>query len=157
MSTSTSTEAATAVVADLVDRILVLQYPRLAESLVTEELTVTQLRILFVLARRHQAIATHEVAEAVRLSLPATGRAVDRLVCAGLADRKEDEHDRRVKLVALTAAGIDLLRERFQLESQELRELLSILPGAVRDRLTAAVSEALTYLPEVPRLQVLND
>lgn len=45
------------------------------------------------------------VAELLGRSLSATSRLLDHLVMRGLVDRREDEHDRRVKRVAITARG----------------------------------------------------
>ena len=45
----------------------------------------------------------------LRCSLPDASRAVDALVRRGLLDRREDEHDRRVKRLAVTDAGLEAL------------------------------------------------
>jgi DNA-binding MarR family transcriptional regulator len=68
------------------------------------DLSLSQLRALCLLAERDD-IALHELTPQLGLSPQATGRAVDVLVRAGLATRREDERDRRVKRVALTERG----------------------------------------------------
>lgn len=145
-------DATTAALADLVDRIMYQQHPRVADSLVAAELTVSQLRILFTLVRHPDPLPMHEVAEAVQLSLPTAGRAADRLVAAGLVDRQEDERDRRVKLVSLAPAGLELLREKFQLNCRELTAMVASLPDGVRERLSSAITETLEHLPRPPGL-----
>src|SRR4051812_1263066 len=69
------------------------------------ELTLTQLRALFFLAHCDHAPALGELAAAVGLSVAAIGRSVDVLVRGGVMSRREDEHDRRVKRLALTPSG----------------------------------------------------
>ena len=43
------------------------------------------------------------------MSLPATSRTVDGLLQRGLLERREDEHDRRIKRVRLTDEGRDVV------------------------------------------------
>jgi DNA-binding MarR family transcriptional regulator len=52
------------------------------------------------------------VAELLGRSLSATSRLLDHLVVRGLVDRREDEHDRRVKRVAITARGRQFIGAR---------------------------------------------
>lgn len=69
------------------------------------ELTLSQMRMLFVLDHADTDLAVNELAERVSLSMAAAGRAADALVRSGLLSRREDELDRRVKRITLTAAG----------------------------------------------------
>lgn len=69
------------------------------------ELTLTQLRILFLLERADDDLAVNVLADGVGLSMAATGRAVDAMVRTGLLTRREDQSDRRIKRIGLTAAG----------------------------------------------------
>src|SRR5689334_20740896 len=67
-------------------------------------LTLAQLVSLHCL----QFMGTHsisEIATTLRLSPAATSHLVDRLVKAGMVERKEDPDDRRAKRVAITDAG----------------------------------------------------
>jgi DNA-binding MarR family transcriptional regulator len=73
---------------------------RLAAEL---DLTLTQLRILSVLATAEAKPSLMDLAAGIGLSTPTTGRAVDALVRGGLVSRAEDDEDRRVKRHALTA------------------------------------------------------
>ena len=75
------------------------------------DLTFTQMRMLWVLDRAGADLAVSELAETVSLSLPATGRAADAMVRQGLLSRREDEADRRVKRIGLTASGHQVLEE----------------------------------------------
>jgi DNA-binding MarR family transcriptional regulator len=69
------------------------------------DLTLTQLRMMFVLERAGQDLAVNQLAESVALSVAAAGRAVDAMVRVGLLSRREDDIDRRIKRIALTTAG----------------------------------------------------
>jgi DNA-binding MarR family transcriptional regulator len=69
------------------------------------DLTLSQLRMLFVLENAEQDLAVNELAERVSLSVAAAGRAVDGVVRAGLMSRREDDSDRRIKRIGLTDNG----------------------------------------------------
>jgi len=69
------------------------------------DLTLTQLRILFLLEHAGHDLAVNVLADGVGLSMAATGRAVDAMVRSNLLSRREDESDRRIKRIGLTAAG----------------------------------------------------
>ena len=69
------------------------------------DLTMSQLRMLFVLDKARADLAVNEVADQVSLSMAAAGRAVDGLVRGGLLSRREDPLDRRIKRIGLTEAG----------------------------------------------------
>jgi DNA-binding MarR family transcriptional regulator len=73
------------------------------------ELTMTQLKTLFTLSCA-QPVTVSELAEWLGISAPTASYLVDRLVQAGLVDRREDPADRRRTLVQLTAAGEGLAR-----------------------------------------------
>lgn len=79
------------------------------DSLMAADLSFSQLRSLLVLAQRAVPVPIHELADDLRLSVASAGRNVDQLARAGLVSRLEDERDRRVKLVSLTAAGRELI------------------------------------------------
>lgn len=143
-------DAAATDVADFIDRVLSAAHATTADTMATVDLSVSQLRMLFVLLRGAEPLPVNEVADGVGLSLPTAGRAADRLVALGLVDRREDDHDRRVKRLSLTGAGHELLAEHFCLHADDLRGVLATLPGEVAGRLHTAVAEASSYLPPRP-------
>lgn len=69
------------------------------------DLTMPQVRGLFVLNAAEQGIPLTELAPRIGLSVAAAGRSVDGLVRKDLVSRTEDPVDRRVKRLALTGAG----------------------------------------------------
>ena len=60
--------------------------------------------------------------------------AVDRLFAKGLVSRVESGEDRRVRIVALTPRGRDLIVQAFRKHSGQMRKVFSELsPGELRD------------------------
>lgn len=75
-------------------------------ALVAElDLTMPQIRGLFMLDGSEHALALTELAPLMGLSVAAAGRAVDGLVRGELVSRSEDPVDRRIKRLALTDHG----------------------------------------------------
>ena len=64
------------------------------------DLTIAQLRTLFVLAEEGPLVIGH-IAQRLGIGLSTGGHLVDRLVQAGLAERTEDAEDRRRTLARL--------------------------------------------------------
>jgi len=104
------------------------------------DLTFSQFRILFVLDSEGADLAVNELAERISLSLPAAGRAVDAMVKMGLVSRREDDIDRRVKRIALTAAGIETLEQIGNSRRQAAERFVGKLNDEERAALTAVVA-----------------
>lgn len=105
------------------------------DALVETDLSFSQARTLFVLARHCDPVPIHEVAQALRMSVASTGRNVDQLVTQGLVVRREDEQDRRVRLVTLSVSGRALAQKHVDAKRQGLRAFVQRLSAADRDRL----------------------
>jgi len=71
------------------------------------DLTIAQLRTLLVLAEEGPLVIG-QIAQRLGIGLSTGGHLVDRLVQAGLAERKEDSGDRRRTLARLTPKGEEL-------------------------------------------------
>jgi DNA-binding MarR family transcriptional regulator len=71
-------------------------------------LTPTKLYALDVLAETHE-LRIGELAERVGLDETSATRLVDRLEAAGIAERRRKAGDRRVTIVGLTPAGLELV------------------------------------------------
>lgn len=80
------------------------------EPFLTTRLTVQQLRALAVLQLDGPSGA-HHLADVLGVSAATVSGIVDRLVAAGMVERRPDPHDRRVRLVAATRRGADAVRE----------------------------------------------
>lgn len=102
-----ATEAATPAVlaAELMDlwRTILKGSTRDLYKLLAEvDLSMTQLKLLHVLVECETEISVKELAEQLAMSLPNASRTVDHLLQRGLVERREDEHDRRVKRVRVS-------------------------------------------------------
>lgn len=113
---------------------------RLASEL---DLSMSQLRSLFVLDGGGDELAVHELAERLGLSMAATGRAVEHLVRSGLVTRREDERDRRVKRIAITDVGRTALREFADAKRERLRRFAAELSEEERAALSRAMAPVL--------------
>ena len=109
------------------------------------ELSLSQLRVLHVLAREQDEPSLMELAAAIGLSVAATGRAVDALVRKRFVARREDADDRRVKRVHATETGIAYVEQFAAAKLDAVREMLKSLDADQQRRLF----EALAPLAEI--------
>ena len=119
------------------------------------ELTLSQLRTLFLLDRSDAPLAVNEIAEQINLSMPAAGRAIDALHRTDLVSRSEDPLDRRVKRIALTDRGSEAIASISASRLAAVQRLVDALSPEERAELQAA-TETLdavvsTHLPSHPR------
>ena len=116
------------------------------------DLTLTQLKLLSTLYElpEPQVLSVKEAAEELGISLPAASRAIDPLVKRRLVVRKEDEYDRRVKRVRLTARGeaavARLLATRVAAAESVLERFTAVQRGKLADALTEILDR-----PEISR------
>jgi DNA-binding MarR family transcriptional regulator len=102
-------------------------------------LTMAQLVALHFL--QHQgARSVSAIAAALRLSPAATSHLVERLVQAGLVERREDPVDRRAKRVAVTAAGITLTARVQTERTREFAAVLARISPALRRRFASVLT-----------------
>ncbi len=80
-----------------------------------------------------------ELAETFGVSVPSMSRAVDALVGEDLATRVEDPDDRRVRRVAITAKGKDLVDTLLVVRQAGLEAFAESLGAAQRRKLDAAI------------------
>ena len=105
------------------------------------DLTMPQMRAMFVLsAASEQGLPLTELAPRMGLSVAAAGRAVDGLVRHDLVSRTEDPVDRRVKRLALTAAGVAALGRIAGARREGLRRFAETLGEREREALAAALA-----------------
>lgn len=114
----------------------------LFEIVAALDLTMPQMRGMFVLsaAAAEQGLALTELAPRMGLSVAAAGRAVDGLVRNDLVSRTEDAADRRIKRLALTAAGIAALGRIAGARREGLRRFAETLGARERDGLAAGLA-----------------
>ena len=108
-------------------------------------LTLPQILTLYTL-HDHGPRCVSSVAEVLHLSQPATSQLVDRLVHERLVDRAEDPEDRRRKRLAITPRGVRLVTRLVEAKSRGLDHAAGRLTPKVRNKLAAALQEALGEL-----------
>ena len=97
------------------------------ESLARWDITPSQARALRVLTR-HGEMRLSDLAEHLRIAARSTTEVVDGLEAKGLLERRPDQHDRRVTLVALTEPGTTLgeaIRSSRGTEAEQVFDRLS--------------------------------
>lgn len=111
----------------------------IAESLAqAEEVTLPQLRIL-VLASERGSLNNGAVAAALDVHLSNATRLCDRLVAAGLVNRREAKNDRRHVELTLTARGAQLVADVMDHRRASLESILQGIPADTRGALASAL------------------
>jgi DNA-binding MarR family transcriptional regulator len=107
--------------------------------------TMPQAKLLYLLGAAGD-LHMSELVTRLGVSLSTVSGLVDRIVEAGLADRREDPADRRQVVVGLTPAGVEFIDRFRELNAHGMRELLAHLDGAelvgVRAALTSLARAA---------------
>jgi len=105
-------------------------------------LSMTQTKALLELGGLGESSEPRQVsdlAETFGVSVPSMSRAVEALVKAGLATRVEDAEDRRVRRIAITAAGKGLVEELLVVRQAGMESFAAGLSAAQRRKLDAAI------------------
>lgn len=111
------------------------------------DLTLTQLRLLYLLDHTPEPLPVSSLGEAVGLSVAATGRAIDALVKSGLVERNEDPVDRRIKRISLSEAGHEALERITRARFAAISAFVGALDPDERTSLGSAI-DALAALAE---------
>src|SRR5262245_46732481 len=131
-------------------------YDRGNQLRVIEEtgLSLTQCKALLELGGRGHAETrswqVSDLAELFGVSVPSRSRAVDGLVKEKLATRVEDQDDRRVRRVEITAKGKELVDRLVTVRRAGIEAFAATLTAAQRRKLDAAV-EALMDREDIAR------
>jgi MarR family transcriptional regulator, organic hydroperoxide resistance regulator len=103
------------------------------------ELTLSQYFVMDAMA--DDALTVSEVARAARVAVPTATRALRALETRGFVDRqRNDDEDRRLVTVALTASGRSVLDEKRAWVKERQREIFDGLSSAERRTVTSALS-----------------
>lgn len=108
-----------------------------SDPLFSSHLTLSQLRIIMLLAR-HGSVSGGELARMLGVSLATMSGMVDRLVVQDLVTRTEDQHDRRIRRIGLTKTGTTLIGSIFNAGKEKMRALLSRLSAEELELVTQA-------------------
>ena len=109
-------------------------------------LGLAQLKTLDALDLYEGEPTVKELAERLAMSLPGMSRNVDDLQRRGLLERREDEHDRRMKRLRLTDDGRSVLQTVNDARLHGLEAFSAKLPADQRAALAAALAPILEGL-----------
>ena len=116
---------------------------RLADSHAPEFLeiaiTMPQAKLLYLVALSGE-MHMSTLVQRLGVSLSTVSGLVEKVVCQGLATRREDPADRRQVLVGLTPAGAAFIDRFRELNARQMRELLDDLDDAELDHLRSALA-----------------
>jgi DNA-binding MarR family transcriptional regulator len=105
------------------------------------DLTITQMKAMHALSDCGCEVSVKELADRLGMSLPGASRTVDALLRRGWLERREDEHDRRMKRVGITDAGRDVVRRIDNARFVGLEKYTAGLSPEQRTRLASALSD----------------
>jgi len=111
------------------------------------EASLVQLRALTVISDAGEANLV-QLAEGMGVTVSTTSRLVDRLIAAGLVDRRPSEVTRREVSISLTDTGRAVLQRYDDLRVQALRVRLDQLGPEQRAAAVAALADLVTTAPE---------
>lgn len=124
-------------------RLLTVSETEAIDAFIDEDLPFSQIRMLCSLAMCGDPIPIKTLAGQLNLSVAATGRNVDQLVGQGLAVRREDDQDRRVRLVALSDTGWSIVGKHMDAKRDALKGFTARLPETDRRRLSECLTSIL--------------
>lgn len=101
-------------------------------------LSMSQMAALFQIRRRGSRGIT-DLGEDLGVTSSAASQLLERLVQQGLVLRSEDPSDRRVKQVALTDKGLQVLQESIRARETWLSELAGTLSDSEKESVIAAL------------------
>lgn len=137
-------------VAALFGQVMRLQRRASPQDWMALDLTMAQMKVLFVLNHEGPAIVT-DLAEALGVSAPSVTGTVERLVRAGLVERRDDPADRRRVINALTPAGQALVERLHQGRRARLLAALARLEAPALDELERGLAALLAALEATAR------
>jgi DNA-binding MarR family transcriptional regulator len=145
-------------VAELLRQVMRLQRRGSPEDWTALELTMAQMKVLFLL--HHEGAAkVSDLAETLGVSAPSMTGTLDRLVRGGLVERRDDPTDRRLVINVLTPDGQALVERLHQGRRARLGAALARLDPATMHTLEhglAALKEALEEVEREARAPVAS-
>jgi len=114
--------------------------PDYFRALSERDVSLTQVKVLHELDKPGADRTLKDLAEKMSFSLAGASRSIDALHQRGLVDRREDERDRRMKRVRITAEGRELLRGLNEMRIALLAQFVDTMSAAERRTLFDALS-----------------
>jgi DNA-binding MarR family transcriptional regulator len=103
-------------------------------------LSMTQMKTLHTLDMCMDELSVKALSEELHLSLPAASRVADGLLKRGYVERREDEHDRRMKRIRITPEGRDVVERMQRARLVGLEQFAASLSPDQRRELHAALA-----------------
>jgi DNA-binding MarR family transcriptional regulator len=114
-------------------------------------ITVSQFKIMHLVDGAGGTANTSKLARLTGLSPAATSRAAEALAQQGILIRHEDEADRRVKWLELTAAGHEALDRIAAARTKSVAGMVTHLDADQRTALSDALAPLLASVPDPQR------
>ncbi|MBM7799121.1 DNA-binding MarR family transcriptional regulator [Microlunatus panaciterrae] len=114
-----------------------------------DAVTMPQLRVLVLVGTR-SAVNTSAVAAELDIHPSNASRLCDRLVQAGLLDRRESSTDRRHVVLSLTSAGSELVSSVMDHRREAFRRILDRMQPREREQLRSALDRFAELSGEPP-------
>jgi DNA-binding MarR family transcriptional regulator len=124
----------------LLGRVIVRSDPGRLEAWAGLGLTITQIRVLFIL-RNTDGLTARSLAETLTVTPSTLTRIMDRLVRDCLVKREEDPDDRRLVRHYLTGTARDMVEAIEAQSRQRMHKLLSRLSHEQTERLVDALTD----------------
>lgn len=100
----------------------------------------SQMKTLHMLNGCREELSVKELSEHLGVSLPGASRLTDGLLRRGWAERREDEHDRRIKRVRITEEGRAVVTRINDARLEGLEEFTTSMSDSQRDGLSRALA-----------------
>jgi DNA-binding MarR family transcriptional regulator len=114
--------------------------PDFFRALSEADVTLTQVKLLHLLAGTESELSLKDIAEEMSFSLAGVSRSIEALHQRGLVERREDEKDRRMKRVRIASEGRDLVRSLNEMRVNLLAQFVDTIPDPQRRVLLDALS-----------------
>lgn len=105
------------------------------------DISITQMKTLHALDECADEVSVKELARRLGLSLPGASRTVDGLLRRGWLERREDEHDRRMKRVGITDSGRAVVQRIDNARLAGIEQYTASLTPEQRARLAGALAD----------------
>lgn len=122
---------------------------RTLDEATDEQLAMSQVKLLLLIARPEQRFKVTDVAEFMGVTNAAASRAIDRLVQRGLIDRSVSPEDRRAVDLSLTPMSRELLDRFTEIRNRELMRVLGDFPEDRLEQATQLLDELSVRLAEL--------
>jgi DNA-binding MarR family transcriptional regulator len=140
--TTSEIRATAARIASLFSHVFLFDQGQQLRTIEESGLTMAQCKTLLALAGPGESAEPRQISDIsdrLGLSMPSLSRAVDGMVRKRLITRVEDEHDRRVRRIAITPKGEKLVSELVSMRLAGLEAFASTLSAAQRRKLDTAI------------------